>query len=378
MAHGGSLNGGEIVSHNKKYRVAVVGGAGTWGRHYLRAYALHPDCEIVGLVDLARERRQLFADHFGITKLYDTMDELLAERVPDIVSIILPVAYSSHAVIACAEAGVRVVSCEKPIAVSLREADEMVRICRERGTALGCATCYWEIPYLVEVAEWLRAGNIGRLTAAAIPVGLTREVSGAGCVPLTQMRLVTGMEVEWVEGWALPPARGHPWPPEADETELDCPAFGRLGLSGGIICEVPEPRFDESMSCLVAVVGENGQAWLGYPRPVLVRGAGALSTPVYPEFFQRPFETLFGPAIKRLMRAFDTGEEALCSGHDYRQALEIAIALKLSDKRGHERVYLPLEDRSIRIFPAPWRWKGGDAVGWEAGNYPGPPGIETG
>ncbi len=40
----------------KKYRVAVVGGAGTWGRRYLRAYANHPDCEIIALVDRARDR----------------------------------------------------------------------------------------------------------------------------------------------------------------------------------------------------------------------------------------------------------------------------------------------------------------------------------
>ncbi|MCZ6675895.1 MAG: Gfo/Idh/MocA family oxidoreductase, partial [Candidatus Poribacteria bacterium] len=62
----------------KKYRVAVVGGAGTWGRRYLRAYANHPDCEIVALVDRAWDRRQAFADRYGIRVVYDTLDDLLA------------------------------------------------------------------------------------------------------------------------------------------------------------------------------------------------------------------------------------------------------------------------------------------------------------
>ena len=366
------------MSHNKKYRVAAVGGAGTWGRKYLRTYARRSDCEVVALVDMARERRQVFADHFGITKLYDTVDELLAEQVPDIVSIILPVAKSPGAVIACAEAGVRVVSCEKPIAVSLREADEMVRICRQRGTALACGTAFWENAYLVQTAEWVRAGNIGRLTAAAIPRGLPIEISGAACVTLTKMRLLTGMDVEWAEGWTLPPDPRQPWPPEADETELDCPGFGRLGLSGGIICEVPEPQPDERLLCEVSLTGERGRVWVGNPRPVLVQGCGVVSSPVYPKFFDEASQTYFEPAIERLMRAFDTGQEALCSGHDYRQALEIAIALKLSDRRSHERVHLPLEDRSLRIFPRPFRWKGGDVVGWQVGNYAGPPQIEEG
>lgn len=135
------------VLPGRKYRVAVVGGAGTWGRHYLRAYFNHPDCEIVALVDRARDRRQAFADCHDIKVVYDTIDDLLAKDIPDIISLILPVAYNPDAVISCAEAGVKVVSCEKPIAVALTQADEMVRICRERGTVFGCGSVYSGVPY---------------------------------------------------------------------------------------------------------------------------------------------------------------------------------------------------------------------------------------
>jgi predicted dehydrogenase len=357
----------------RKYRVAVVGGAGTWGRNYLRAYAGHPDCEVIALVDRARDRRQTFADHYGVQVVYDTVEDLLATEIPDIVSIILPVSQSPAAVIACVKAGVRVISCEKPIAVGLDEADEMVRLCREHGTALGCGTAYWEVPHLLEIADWIRAGHIGRLTGAAIPGGLPREVSGAGCVQLTTMRLLTGMEVEWVEGWTLPPEPEWSPPAGAAETEIDCPAYGCLGLSGGIICEIPEPR---SVPCRVAVSGENGHVWLSSPRSVLIQGRGATSTPVYPEFLDAPQpDNFFVPVIERLMRAFDTGEEAQCSGHDYRQALEIAIAMKLSAHQGHRRISLPLEDRSLKIYPHRYRLHGGDVAGWASGGYTGPPQV---
>ena len=56
----------------------------------------------------------------------------------------------------------------------------MVRICRERGTAFGCGTGYWDAPHLLETADWIRAGNIGQLTGAAIPGGLPTEVSEEG------------------------------------------------------------------------------------------------------------------------------------------------------------------------------------------------------
>lgn len=360
----------------KKYRVAVVGGAGTWGRHYLRAYAEHPDCEIIALVDRARDRRQAFADRYGIKGVYDTVDELLAKEIPDIVSAIVPVAHNYATVVACAEAGVRVVSCEKPIAAELAEADAMVRTCRERGTLLGCGQAAWATPYMPQVIEWVRAGNIGRLTGAAIPGGLSVEMSGGGCVQLAGIRILTGMEVEWVEGWTLPSEPGHVAPPGRPDIEADCPAYGHLGLSGGIVCEISEPRPERRIACFVAVEGENGHLWLARPMPVLIQGRGAASTPVFPEFLDQPEpESFFIPTIERLMRAFDTGEEVLSSGHDYRQSLEIAIALKRSAGDGHRRVALPLEDRSLRLYPYPYRLMGGDVAGWKDGGYTGAPQV---
>ena len=364
------------MSARKKYRVAVVGGAGIWGRYYLRAYAEHPDCEIVALVDRARERCRAFADRYGIETVYDSVEDLFAVEIPDIVSVSVPVGHNPDVVAACARAGVKAVSCEKPIAAQLSQADEMVRLCKESGTAFGCGTAYWEIPHLLATADWIKAGNIGRLTAAAIPGGLPNEVSGAGCVQLTMLRLLTGAEVEWVEGWILPRDENWMAPDGAGDEEIDSPAYGRLGLSGGILCEILEPQPDKPISCRIAVSGEEGQVWAGQPRPVLVKGKGALSTPVYPEFFDEPEPDFFiTPAIERLMHAFDSGKDALCSGHDYRQALEIAIALKRSAAQDHRRVFLPLEDRSLRLFPHLYRLQGGDVAGWESVGYPGPPSV---
>jgi hypothetical protein len=187
------------------------------------------------------------------------------------------------------------------------------------------------------------------------------------------LRILTGMEVVWAEGWELPPAPGWAVPAGASEADIDCPAYGRLGLSGGIVCEIPQPG---DTPCRVHVTGENGQVWLGSPRSVLIQGAGPSSTPVYPDWLtagvSKEFFTL---VVERLMRALDTGGEAVCSGHDYRQALEIAVALKQSAQRGHERVSLPLKDRSLKIFPHPYRLKGGDVAGYASIGYTGPPDL---
>ena len=94
-----------------KLRVAVVGAAGTWGRYYLGAYAAHPEVELVALVDSA-ERVARLGERFGV-ETYGSVEELLRVAVPDIVSAVVPVSQNFPVVAACAEAGVRVVSCEK-------------------------------------------------------------------------------------------------------------------------------------------------------------------------------------------------------------------------------------------------------------------------
>ncbi|MFC1527018.1 FliG C-terminal domain-containing protein, partial [Candidatus Latescibacterota bacterium] len=119
---------------------------------------------------------------------------------------------------------------------------------------------------------------------------------------------------------------------------------------------------------------DNGQVWLCHRKSVLVQGAGAVSTPVYPDFLEGE-RNFFEPTIQRLLDAFDSGEEPASSGHDLRQSLEIGIAIKLSAAKGHERVSLPLEDRSHRLLPHPYRLHGGDVAGWESIGYAGPPEV---
>ena len=351
------------------YTAAVVGGAGDWGRHYLRAYHENRDCRLVAIADIARERRKVFADRYRIPEQFDGVDDLLAAMVPDIVSLILPVSETYRAVMACAEAGVAAISCEKPISENLANADEMVLFCRNRGIPFGCGTALWEVAHLREIGQWAQAGNIGRFTEAAIPMGVTQQVSGLGCVVFNFLRFLTGCEARWVEGWTIPE--------EAADTDDDCGAYGRIGFSGGFTCTVPSPDKVVPEAAHVSLLGSNGRIWLGRPHPILIQGTGALAGPVYPPFFTdytgELFPAYFDEVVGDLVRCRSSGSEASCSGHDYRQALEIAMAFKLSARSGHRRIALPLEDRNCRLFPIPYRWLGGDVVGWDAVGIKGPP-----
>ena len=53
--------------------------------------------------------------------------------------------------------------------------------------------------------------------------------------------------------------------------------------------------------------------------------------------------------VRDLIACIETGKEPNCSGEDGRHALEIALALRESHRRGGTRVALPLADRSLHI-----------------------------
>lgn len=53
--------------------------------------------------------------------------------------------------------------------------------------------------------------------------------------------------------------------------------------------------------------------------------------------------------VRDLVAGVATGKESNCNGEAGRQALEIAIALRESHRRGGVRLDLPLDDRSLRI-----------------------------
>ena len=67
--------------------------------------------------------------------------------------------------------------------------------------------------------------------------------------------------------------------------------------------------------------------------------------------------------ISCLIDAVAKGIPPRFTGETQRHALEVAIASKISAQLGSVPVKLPLEDRSLALYPRPYRWLGGDVSG---------------
>jgi predicted dehydrogenase len=102
---------------------------GAFGRNHARVYrdlAQKSEVEFVGIVDFDHARASAVAAEFG-THAFTTLDELLHEAKPDAASVAVPTIEHLNVARKLMEAGVDVLI-EKPLAPSLAEADELIRL----------------------------------------------------------------------------------------------------------------------------------------------------------------------------------------------------------------------------------------------------------
>ncbi len=114
-----------------KLKCAVIG-AGYLGKFHAEKYASLKDCELVAVVDINAEAAQQVAEKFGATAMTDYR-ELLGKV--DAVSVVVPTSYHHAVSKDFLNAGCHVLV-EKPITVTVEEADELIAIAHEKNVIL--------------------------------------------------------------------------------------------------------------------------------------------------------------------------------------------------------------------------------------------------
>jgi predicted dehydrogenase len=99
-------------------------------------YEASPDAEIVALADINCENAQAFQAEHGGDRIYEDYEQMLEQEDLDIVSICTWPHLHAPMVIAAAEAGVKAIHCEKPMAPTWREARAMVDAAEAHGVQL--------------------------------------------------------------------------------------------------------------------------------------------------------------------------------------------------------------------------------------------------
>ena len=120
--------------------------------------------EIVGVCDLDEGRAQEAAQRFGIRRAYRDAATMLREGRPDVVHVLTPPQSHKEVAIQAMEAGCHVLV-EKPMALNLKEADEMIAAARRHRVTLGVCHNHLFDPALLKAREHVAGGRIGEVIA---------------------------------------------------------------------------------------------------------------------------------------------------------------------------------------------------------------------
>jgi len=332
-----------------------IGPYGRWqGPHaHAACYRAVEQVELVAGSDPHAGQGAAFAARWGLDAghIYTDYREMLERERPDIVSIATSTRPRERILLDVVErgAGVQAIWAEKPIAMSLEEGDRMVAACREAGIvlAVGASRC-WDATYN-RMRELIELGEIGQ-PLQVIALGQS-NLSHMGSHLLTLLAYLAGGKCQWAFGQM-----------ESDEqaaSDDDLRGNGFLQFDNGVQafvratpCGAAEWEFDvigtEGRVRAIAD-GEEVEFWKRLPATLPGRGREAARL-----VFPRPqrIETANVRTVRDILACLTSGKKPICDGEDALHALEIAIAMRESHRRGGQRVALPLADRSLRMNAA--------------------------
>ena len=251
-------------------------------------------------------------------------------------------------VIAAAEAGKHVL-CEKPLAVSVSEANEMVSACESAGVVLMEAYMWRHHPRSLAVRDLVRSGEIGTLRQVNVSFsfdidrgdwrldpdqggGAIYDIGGYG---INASRFLTGEEPVWVDA----DARWH-------DRGVDMTSRVGLTFPSGVLANI-DCSFELPFRSEIVIVGTEGEirvpnAFLPPNRATIQRYRHSDETARVP---QPPAETTFDPANQyaceidafcasvRDGRLIDPAEAGLAN----MRVIEAALTAARERREGHRR-----------------------------------------
>jgi myo-inositol 2-dehydrogenase/D-chiro-inositol 1-dehydrogenase len=145
-----------------KTKVALLGSGFIADIHVESYHRFVPDAEIVAVYTRNAEKAEAFAGKHKIARWFTDLEKVITESDCDVVDICLPNFLHHRAVMIAAKAGKHVII-EKPLSVTLEEADEMIAACKAANRKLMYAEELCFAPKYERVRLLANEGAFGKI-----------------------------------------------------------------------------------------------------------------------------------------------------------------------------------------------------------------------
>jgi len=300
----------------------------------------HVRTQLVGLADPNKKQAEIGARIAPEAKFYTDPEEMLAATKPDIVSIATPHELHHDMVMLALKHGARLIICEKPIADSIEDAQNMVDAARDKGSVLIINHVRRFSPFVERFRQQLHDGLLGDLLQISSYYVYGLVSTGTHLIDLYRYLLkdLVG-EITWVQGRFN---AFENFAPEGDPN-ID----GIIGFENGLIATLQSLNMKDYDLFDQTFYGRKGKAVLGdltrvldfYPAVASNKHSGFTELPLKPEQTwhdsgYNPFQALAENAVSCL----DGSDTPRSSGDDAIMALKILIAMRQSAEQDGQRV----------------------------------------
>jgi len=325
-----------------EYRAGVIG-CGSMGRGHARGYRQAPGCRVVAAVEPDPARAKQFAEAFGVERIYTDYREMLEKERPDLVSVCTYPTTHCDITVAAAQGRPKGIICEKPLAVTLDEADRMLTACRQNHVALATGHQHRLDPQAVQARKWIEAGRIGDPVMFWGHCSL--DLMNNGTHVLDLIHYFNGdAPAQWATGQIDCRSRKKGQANHPDMVVEDM-SVGHVRYANGLRAVVELGAF-APQDYQFHLFGSEGTIDVnlpgGPPVRLLSSGGKGWEAPDLP----KPVDTT-ALKIVSFVKAVDEGREPACSGQIGRQILEVMIGIFESARR-RALIEFPVQ---VRDFP---------------------------
>ena len=157
-----------------KYKFSLVGCGRISGKH-IEAIKEINNAEVVSVCDIDVNKAKKAADKVGSINFYSSYDDMLRNEEVDIVSILTPSGLHAKHTIDIVEKYKKHIVVEKPMALKLEDADEMIKVCDANSVRLFVVKQNrYNLP-VQKLREAIESGSFGKLVLGTVRVRWARD-----------------------------------------------------------------------------------------------------------------------------------------------------------------------------------------------------------
>ncbi len=349
----------------ERVRVGLIG-CGKIARTHAHSLRHLDEADFIACCDQDEARARDLAATYGVPNVFTDLNELLKSGLVDVVLVCTPHPAHERVVVAAAEAGVHVL-CEKPIAITLDEADRMIDAADRAGVAFGVIfqRRFWPAAQRVRAA--IDDGRLGTLTLGECSVRIWRPeayfasdpwrgkwaTEGGGVLMNQAVHAID--QLLWFMGDPVEVVGRHATLRHGAYIDVEDTAVATLVFASGALGIIQAAStFEPGFGFRVAVHGNNGAAVSIWETREGEQGINDVWTVAGEEEFRAAWELedtgnpgfpgFHALQIQDFLQAVRDGRAPAVTGRDARNSLQVILAIYESSRTG-DPVRFPAQRR---------------------------------